>query len=77
MYMSVSMSLSICGCDEVCVYLFVSVFHGGHGVVCTAFMCVMWGYLYVYSVCGGYAVCVYDVSYMRCVCDDGGGGVCM
>ena len=26
------------------------------------------GYVYVYSVCGGYAVCVYDVSYMRCVC---------
>lgn len=47
--MSVSMSLSICGCDEVCVYLFVSVFHGGHGDVCTAFMCVMWD-MYMYIV---------------------------
>lgn len=50
--MSVSMSLTFCGCNEVCVYLFVSVFRGGRGDVCTAFMCVMWGYVYVYSVWG-------------------------
>lgn len=46
--MSASMSLSICGCDEVCVYLFVSVVHGGCGDMC---LCVCSVYVCDVGIC--------------------------